>query len=469
MPKHSKFKQGLKKLALTSGALMMAASMAGAQPSITTELNGSRVNFDQPPIMQDGRVLVPLRGIFENLGATVLYTPANKTIKATGDGNTVELTLGQRQAFVNGQQVYLDVPADTINGRTMVPLRFVSEAMGAEVKWSAASRTVAIERDAMNDDIVSDGNNSPQQPIATRPDITNLIHNARGTLRPGDQLTVTMTGEPGSQARFSILGAINDVTMREVSSGRYEGSLRITEGMNVNNGTLVGYLKKNNLETVKEAGYDVTIASTGNGNSNGTIALTPSPGSIVNQARPTLQAVFPEAIRSGTASFRLNGQDYQPSLNYDGRTVTLTPSYNLNPGTHRVEAQALTQDGRVMSQDWTFTVSQSASTGTGTGAVSVSNLTNGTTVPAVFNVQGQTSPYTKVRIDATAQRALIPGIIGINGGQMSTSTVSDANGRFNVQLNTSSMPANSQIDLEVSSLDANGTVTDRENLRLVRQ
>ena len=125
--RNNKFKKGLKKLALAGGALFAATSLAMAQPMISTELNGNRLTFDQPPVMQEGRVLVPLRGIFENLGADVLYTPATRTIKATADdGQTVELTLGQRQAFVDGRQVYLDVPANTINGRTMGPLRFVS-------------------------------------------------------------------------------------------------------------------------------------------------------------------------------------------------------------------------------------------------------------------------------------------------------------------------------------------------------
>ncbi|MCA9779595.1 MAG: hypothetical protein KC800_22865, partial [Candidatus Eremiobacteraeota bacterium] len=58
--RHNNFKKGLKKLALAGGALLAAATMASAQPNITTELNGQRLYFDQPPVMQEGRVLVPL-------------------------------------------------------------------------------------------------------------------------------------------------------------------------------------------------------------------------------------------------------------------------------------------------------------------------------------------------------------------------------------------------------------------------
>lgn len=465
---NTNFKKGLKKLAISTGAVLFSVSLAGAQPNITTELNGTRINFDQPPVMQGGRVLVPLRGIFENLGADVIYSPATRTIKATGDGQTVELTLGQREAYVNGKQIYLDVPADTIGGRTMVPLRFVSEAMGADVKWRSASRTVAISRDKMSSNTVSQ---SPDQPkdneTATRPVINNLIHSAGGSLSTGDTLTVTMLGDPKSKASFSILGAINNVSMTEVSPGRYEGRLRITPGLEVNEGTLVGYLKKNNLETIKQASRNITIAS----DSSSQISnLLPAPNTYVNQNRPELRAQFPETIRSGTATFTLNGRDYRPAVLNDNRTATMTPPMNLNQGRNVVQAQAIAQDGTLMTHEWAFTVGQSNSAGNTSGpSLSVSNLSNGASVPAVFNIQGQTTPYTKVQIDATSERSLIPGVIGIKGRTLKTSTVSDGNGRFNVQLNTSSIPKDSRLDIELSVLDDQGSTSDTVDLNLIRQ
>ena len=467
--RHNNFKKGLRKLALAGGALFAAATMASAQPNIGTELNGQRIYFDQPPVMQEGRVLVPLRGIFENLGADVLYTPATKTIKATGDGNTVELTLGERQAFINGRQVYLDVPAGTIGGRTMVPLRFVSEAMGADVKWQSASRTVAITHNESYD-TVSDNNQQNNNDDAMRPEISQLIHNARGTLNPGDDLTVTLIGAPDARATFAILGAIQEVGMAEVSPGRYEGRLRINQNLNIDNGTLVGYLRKNGLETAMEADRAITVA---NSSSPDVTYVTPNPGTIVSQTRPQLRAVFPDYVRSGSANFVLDGQSFSPSVSNDGKTVVITPSYNLNPGVHNVEVSALNQNGQRMTRNWSFTVSQSASNNdpynNNNPQVSITNLSNGTSVPAVFNIQGQTSPYTKVKIDATTERQLIPGIIGLKGRTTTTSTVSDAQGRFNVQMNTQNLPSNSQIDLEVSSIDPNGNITDTVDLNVVRQ
>ena len=106
--------------------------------------NGNLANYDVPPTMVQGRVLVPLRGVFEQLGATVDYNAQTQHIVALRGAQTVELTIGSRQARVDGTPRLLDVPAFTITGRTMVPLRFVSESLGANVQWIEASRTILI-------------------------------------------------------------------------------------------------------------------------------------------------------------------------------------------------------------------------------------------------------------------------------------------------------------------------------------
>ena len=74
-------------------------------------------------MIQNGRTLVPLRKIFESLGATVNYDPYTKRIDAYRDSTDIQLTVGSKKALVNGRSVTIDVPANTINGRTLVPLR----------------------------------------------------------------------------------------------------------------------------------------------------------------------------------------------------------------------------------------------------------------------------------------------------------------------------------------------------------
>lgn len=108
-------------------------------------VNGKRVEFDQQPVIQDGRTLVPVRAIFEALGATVTWDDATKTVTAKKGDVTVNLKIGSTQLFKNGAvAAALDVPAQIINERTLVPARAVSEAFGANVGWVDATKSVVI-------------------------------------------------------------------------------------------------------------------------------------------------------------------------------------------------------------------------------------------------------------------------------------------------------------------------------------
>jgi len=98
------------------------------------------------PVEVHGSVLVPLRGVFEALGARVDYEPATATIKAYSPGRRIELTIGSMNASINGQPQDLSQPAQVVNGTTLVPLRFVAEALGDYVEWQAATHQVFIQR-----------------------------------------------------------------------------------------------------------------------------------------------------------------------------------------------------------------------------------------------------------------------------------------------------------------------------------
>lgn len=131
-------KRSLSHLLLTG---MLLAAPAFAAPDLTATLNGAPL--PEPPRMVDGLVMVPLRAIFEGLGAKVQF--AGGVIEANGRGHKVVLKVGDKAATVDGRAVTLQAPAQTFDGKTMVPLRFVAEAFGAKVKWDAATRVVAIE------------------------------------------------------------------------------------------------------------------------------------------------------------------------------------------------------------------------------------------------------------------------------------------------------------------------------------
>ena len=92
-------------------------------------------NLNVVPFVKDGRTLVPIRFIAESLGATVGYDDATANITITLDGNQVALQVGSNKMYVNGEEKILDVTADTYYDRTFVPLRAVSEAFGKAVDW----------------------------------------------------------------------------------------------------------------------------------------------------------------------------------------------------------------------------------------------------------------------------------------------------------------------------------------------
>jgi len=118
---------------------------AVAQDVIRVLLNGTPIDFSGAEPEEDrNRVLVPLRGVFEAMGAQVDYSPASRAITARRDSTRVELTIDSVRATVNDREYRLDVPAQVRSKRTLVPLRFVIEALGADVKWSDAERTVFI-------------------------------------------------------------------------------------------------------------------------------------------------------------------------------------------------------------------------------------------------------------------------------------------------------------------------------------
>lgn len=111
---------------------------------ISVALNGRYISFSQLPVIRDGRTLVPLRAIFEEMGATIEWKDSTQTVISTLDDTTVNLTIGSNVLYKNGVPITLDVPAQLIKGYTMVPVRAVAEAFDADVKWNNETKTVYI-------------------------------------------------------------------------------------------------------------------------------------------------------------------------------------------------------------------------------------------------------------------------------------------------------------------------------------
>lgn len=112
--------------------------------SISVYIDGNKLNLSTEPREENNRVLVPFRDIFQALGAQVQWDSKQQTVTGIKGNKKIILKLESKYATVDGKQKTLDVPAFTINGRTYVPLRFIGESMGADVKWDSTARTVNL-------------------------------------------------------------------------------------------------------------------------------------------------------------------------------------------------------------------------------------------------------------------------------------------------------------------------------------
>ena len=118
-------------------------------PAIRVNVNGESVDFTNgEPVESEGRILVPLRGVFEKLGASVTYETDSRTIRAVRGETTIMLRPGEETAEINGEIRPISSPAQIVNGAAVVPLRFISEALGAQVKWDPNNYEVAVNTDA---------------------------------------------------------------------------------------------------------------------------------------------------------------------------------------------------------------------------------------------------------------------------------------------------------------------------------
>lgn len=133
-------KKGLFTLVFAMGAMAMAVG-----PDAVVKVNGKAIDFKgTKPQTVTGRMMVPVRGVFEAIGAYVEYNSVHHRVKARRSNESIELSLGNKVANRNGAEIELDVAPLNINGRMMVPLRFISESLGADVNFTKETNTVDI-------------------------------------------------------------------------------------------------------------------------------------------------------------------------------------------------------------------------------------------------------------------------------------------------------------------------------------
>lgn len=127
--------------------------------AITIEVDGVKLQSDTSPEIVNGRTFVPLRVIFEALNAEVKWDDTSKTVYANKEGTKLDIKIGDKKALLNGQKVDMDESAYISNGRTMIPVRFIGENLNYTVNWNNASREVVLTSNDynQNNEVVGEG------------------------------------------------------------------------------------------------------------------------------------------------------------------------------------------------------------------------------------------------------------------------------------------------------------------------
>jgi hypothetical protein len=113
----------------------------GIDSVITT---GKSIKFDTPPVIKEGRTLIPIRAITEGFGAEVSWNAETQEVTITKDDKVIILKIGSNTMLVNGEEIQIDAKSEIMNGRTVVPLRFVIENLGLKAEWDDETETIEI-------------------------------------------------------------------------------------------------------------------------------------------------------------------------------------------------------------------------------------------------------------------------------------------------------------------------------------
>jgi hypothetical protein len=122
---------------------------SGIEPHayITIKINGHIVRTDTPPFLEDGRVYVPVRFVAESLGMDINFDSVNKKVEIICNEDIIELWSEENRIVVNGDTDDSDASIHILNGRTMIPLRAVAQNLGVEVKWDPVTLSVLLFKD----------------------------------------------------------------------------------------------------------------------------------------------------------------------------------------------------------------------------------------------------------------------------------------------------------------------------------
>lgn len=192
----------------SASILNSAAAAVQSYETLAVKIDGENQTFSQPSIVYHDITLVPMRDIFEALGAEVTWDEKQKKITAVKGDSTVELKMDATEAFKNNEMITLMVAPSLMNGKTMVPLRFVSEALEAEVSYENSSKLIEIfttksDKKVQDDSSEKEQNGASVYPLLTIEDAVAKAQADNLSIRQA-QLSIKQNEEEQEQAQEEL-------------------------------------------------------------------------------------------------------------------------------------------------------------------------------------------------------------------------------------------------------------------------
>lgn len=203
------------------GSVLLAPAAAAASSAVLVYVNGHLVFTDVPPRLESDRLLVPLRALFEALGVEVHWDAATRTVRAGGADLSLVLQVDRELALLGADEVELEVPPRLVSGRVLVPVRFVAEALGGTVEWDAVHRAVRIQAPVLRSpDASVAGEQVEGSGLLTVAEVLARVPEA-DILLLARLITAEAHGQP-----FEGLVAVGAVVLNRVADPRFPATIR---------------------------------------------------------------------------------------------------------------------------------------------------------------------------------------------------------------------------------------------------
>ncbi len=440
-------------------ALVLVAFVFTGSPAVAAGVNvtvdGQPLYLNPGPIERAGRVFVPLRSIFERLGASVVYQ--NGQINSTKGSTSVSLNIGSQQATVNGQAQVLDVAPFIVGATTYVPLRFVAQSLGAVVDYNGNTQLVAI---------TAAGGGGGYAPPPPRPNYPPPMPPpaARVQLRNQRPIPNTAVNErnPTIAANFAPLA--DGASVRVRLDGR-----DITWASNVSQN---GFSFRpsdalaNGTHTIQVNGRGRSGAPFDHSWSFTTRQLPPvtpvqlrnqqpSPSSTVDNRFAVISANFAPEVEAGSVRVRLDGNDITGRAGVWAGGFSYKPPAPLDFGSHTVRVDGRARGGSQFDRSWSFTVRRSAPVPI---SLTINQPNQSSAVGRTFIVSGSTTPSASINVTAGAAQG--------GAGLFNGNTTAGPRGNFQISVTLKPLMGQQAVFVRITATDPSSSQTAQKSLQL---